>query len=130
MMPKPRGLGGVVDSLYVLREKRLALNREADEIKEREAKLREQLFALMTEANTHAARGAIANASRYPKTIAIVKDPKKFLQYVLKEDDLELISVSARLEACQERWESKLIVPGVVPDSITKLSLTKLKSKK
>lgn len=128
-MPKPVGLGGVVDKLFELREKRLALKRQADEINEVERKLREQLFAMMTQANTNAARGAIANASRYPKQIAVVKDPKKFLLYVLKEEDLELITVSARLEACQERWDAKLSIPGVVPDSVTKLSLTKLKKK-
>lgn len=128
-MPKPVGLGGVVDKLYALREKRLALNRQADEIKEQESALTTRLLQLMAEANTSAARGKLASASRYARQLAKVADVKKFLAFVQKEGDYELATVGARLEACKDRWEAGQQVPGVTSDSIIRISLTKNRSK-
>jgi len=124
-MARSKTLGSVVDALYALREKRLAIVREAGEIEERERELREDLLKMLQEAGTSVARGEVATASRYAKQFARIVDPEKFLAYVVKEKAFELATVSAKTEACRERWETSAKVPGVVPDSVVKISLTK-----
>ena len=124
-MARSKTLGSVVDALYVLREKRLALERQADALNQNEKQLREQLFKMLADAGTTIARGKVATASRYLKSLAVVKDPKLFVSHVMKSNEWDLIRVSASLEACQGRWESDRAVPGVEHDSIVRLSLTK-----
>ena len=124
-MARSRTLGGVVDQLYALREKRLSLQRQADLIEERERALRTELFKLLAEAGTTIARGNVATASRYLKSIAVVKDQQLLLTHARKTDAWDLLRVTAVLEACRERWNDGKLVPGVEHETVVKLSLTK-----
>lgn len=126
-MAQSRGLGDVVDLLYRLREARLELNRKAEQVAEKERALRAELLSKMARARTSSARGEIASASRYARQIAVVKDPRKLIEYALKEDALDLLTVGAKAEACSERWNDGLVIPGVAPDQVIKISLTKVK---
>src|SRR3546814_12122512 len=71
--------------------------------------------------------GRVANAKVEVDTVPTFTDKAKFLAYVKKTGDFDLMTTGMNASAVKARWENKKKVPGIGETQIVKLSLTKVK---
>jgi hypothetical protein len=60
-----------------------------------------------------------------PAVVAHPDDWDKYYAWVRKTGDFSLFMRKLNDGACRERWEAKEEIPGVVPETILKVSITK-----
>lgn len=121
----PKTLGRCADMLYTLREERQLVSKTVDAIKAQEAELAEHLIQHLDKADAEGVKGRIARVGVVSKTVASVSDWDKFYKHILKTQDFSLMQRRANDVAFREIWEDKKSVPGVVPFTVLKISLTK-----
>lgn len=122
----PKTLAECADLAYSLREERLAINRQAEEIAKKETQLREHIIKNLPKSQASGVSGKVANAKVITDVVPTVKDKAKFLAYVKKTGAFDLITSSMNAKAVKERWDAKKKVPGIEPYDVVKLSLTKV----
>ncbi len=127
---KPRAkqvlVAGLVDQLYETREQRYKLNRQVDALEEQEKEIRAKLVAALPKFGATGVAGKVARAQLEGKVIAKVSDAKKFHQYIVKTDAWDLLQQRINSTAVQARWDMKKVVAGVVPETVTFVSLRKV----
>ena len=123
-------LGAQIDKLYAIRAERLKLNERINELKSDEKVLRERLLRTIPKADLSGARGAIGQANLIPEVYPKITDKDRFLKNLRKTGEFDLIVWHPNSAACKERWEAKRVIPGVMPEGFTKLSVTKVGGKK
>ena len=117
----PKTMAECADLAYTLREERYAIQRQAKEVAEKEALLREHIIQNLPKSQASGVSGKVANAKVETDTVP------KFLAYVKKTGDFDLMTTSMNASAVKARWENKKKVPGIGETQIVKLSLTKVK---
>lgn len=122
----PKSLAECADLAYTLRERRLEIQRSTKEIDEQEKLVKEYLIQNLPKSQASGVSGKVANAKIEKKTVPTITDKKKFLAYVKKTGDFDLITSSMNAKAVEERWENKKKVPGVGEFEVIKVSLTKV----
>lgn len=120
----PATLGACLDKLYELREKRLALQSQAEELGVTYSALEDHVFKKFKHADVEGASGKAATASIQPKTVGRIEDKDKLEAYVARTKQWDLVTVMINNKAYRERLKAKKTVPGVVPFEFKKLSLT------
>lgn len=123
----PKTLAECADLAYELREQRLKIQKEAEAVAKNEALLREHLIQTLPKSLASGVSGKVANAKIERKTVPQVTDKAKFLAYVKKTGQFDLISTSMNSKAVEDRWENKKKVPGVGEFQVVKLSLNKVR---
>ena len=119
-------VAGLVDELYKTREKRYKLQRTAAELEEREKKIKQELVVALPKFGATGVAGKVARAQLEGKVIAKVVDAAKFHRYIAKNDAWDLLQQRVNAAAVQARWDAKRIVAGVLPETVTFVSLHKL----
>lgn len=122
----PKSLAECADLAYLLRERRLEIQRSTKEIDEQEKLVKEYLIQNLPKSQASGVSGKVANAKIEKKTVPTITDKKKFLAYVKKTGDFDLITSSMNAKAVEERWDNKKKVPGVGEFEVIKVSLTKV----
>lgn len=122
----PKSLAECADLAYTLRERRLEIQRSTKEIDEQEKLVKEYLIQNLPKSQASGVSGKVANAKIEKKTVPTITDKKKFLAYVKKTGDFDLITSSMNAKAVEERWDAKKKVPGVGEFEVIKVSLTKV----
>jgi hypothetical protein len=122
----PKTLGACADLLYTTREERLALQKQIDELAERESMLKEHVINNLPKSNATGVSGKVANVRVETKTIPQVQDWEKFYQYISKNKAFDLLQRRVNDKAIQERWEAKKTVAGVGTFDVVKVSCTKV----
>lgn len=122
----PKSLAECADLAYTLRERRLEIQRSTKEIDEQEKLVKEYLIQNLPKSQASGVSGKVANAKIEKRTVPTITDKKKFLAYVKKTGDFDLITSSMNAKAVEERWENKKKVPGVGEFEVIKVSLTKV----
>lgn len=121
----PATLGGLIDHLYKLRQKRLAKQKEADDMKERELALEGKLKADFKEADLDGARGKLATAGLKVDMQPTLEDWDRFIEYVDKNRAWDMLQKRLSTTAVRERLDAKLAVPGVGTVRLVKITLNK-----
>lgn len=121
----PKTLGACADMLYELRDKRLALSRQVDEIKKQETAIANHLIDNLPKSDAKGVVGRVARAVVQTKIVAQVKDWEPFYAFIRKSKDFSLMQRRVNEAAVKERWEAGKAVPGVEPFNVVKVSVTK-----
>src|SRR3546814_3664110 len=101
------------DLAYELREERYRIQREAAEVGKKEALLREHIIKNLPKSQASGVSGRVANAKVEVDTVPTFTDKAKFLAYVKKTGDFDLMTTGMNASAVKARWENKKKVPGI-----------------
>ncbi len=95
------------------REKRLAAEKVAAKLKEREDQLKEFLIAAMLEQKYEGTTVGGRNTGLRTTEVPICEDRAAFDQYVLDNRDLSLLQFRLATTAINERIEAGITLPGI-----------------
>ncbi len=123
----PETLGACADQLYELRELRLELQRQVDELSATEARLRDHVIRQLGEQGATAVAGHAARAGITTQQVGAIKDWSLLAAHLQATGDFGLLQRRLNDGALRERWEAQETVPGVEPFVVVKLSLTKVR---
>lgn len=126
----PASLGGCIDQLYKLREDRLELENRVKELKKDEEALRQHIFEKFGEADVDGAKGKIASAGIVRSTVAHITDFETACNWIARRKAWDLLYRRIADPAYRERIDAGIVVAGVEPFPVTKLSVTKVGGKK
>ena len=121
----PKTIGACIDALYKMRAERHAIEKKAEAVKEQESALEGYVLETFRKTDLDGARGKVAVAGITQATVPTVKDWDALYKYVKKKDAWDLLQKRVSATAYRERLDEKVVVPGVEPFTVTKLSLTK-----
>ena len=121
----PKAMGACADRLYEIRQKRLAMQKEVDEIEAEEKALKEHIINNLPKSDSGAA-GKVARVSVVTKDVPQVKDWDAFYKYVSRTKSFDLLQRRLSDAAIKERWENKKQVPGVEAFTVVSVSLNKV----
>ena len=125
-MKLPTTIGGTIDLLYKLREERKVIEAKAAAVKEQESALEKHLMNNFERGELQGARGKLASASVRHSTVADVTDWDKVYSYIHRNKAWDMLQKRISVTACRARWDEKKNIPGIEPQEITTLSLTKV----
>ena len=121
----PKAMGACADRLYEVRQKRLAMQKEVDEVEAEEKALKEHIINNLPKSDSGAA-GKVARVSVVTKDVPQVKDWDAFYKYVSRTKSFDLLQRRLSDAAIKERWENKKQVPGVEAFTVVSVSLNKV----
>lgn len=130
-------IGEMADQYYAARAERLAIQKQVDEAKEREAIAERILISALKAQGLEGAKGQTAVAAIKRNDILVSeKDDEgndvgrgKFERFILETGDLSLLQFRPSLTRCKELWDDGVEIPGVTRSQVESISLTKLKAK-
>lgn len=124
----PKSLAACVDLLYKIRQERLAKDKEAAALKEKETALSEHLINNLPKSEASGIAGKVARVSIETKQIVTVTDWDKLYDYVVKNKKKGAFALLQRRvsdSAVKEIWQAGKPVPGCSPFNVPVISLTK-----
>lgn len=121
----PTSLGACADLLYELRAARLELEHKIEELRAREARVRDYLVGALEAQGLTAVVGGVARAGLTTMHVGRVKDWEAFAAHLFATRDLSLLQRRLNDGALRERWDVGETVPGVEAFLVPKVSLTK-----
>ena len=121
----PKALGACADKLYEIRQKRLAMQKEVDEVEAEEKALKEHIIQTLPKSDSGAA-GQVARVSIVTKDVPQVKDWDAFYKYVSRTKSFDLLQRRLSDAAVKERWDNKKDIPGVEAFTVVSVSLNKV----
>jgi hypothetical protein len=110
---KPLDSGTLIDRLYKVRARRLALQKDVEDLKSEERLAEQEIYSLLDAQGLRKATGAIASFSWKEVPVPSVGDWSKLHDFIMKNDAFELLQKRVSVEACRERWDDGLEIPGV-----------------
>jgi lipid II:glycine glycyltransferase (peptidoglycan interpeptide bridge formation enzyme) len=124
----PDTLGACADLYYTTREKRLAMQREVDEVEALESAVRDHIINNLPKTD-NGAIGKICRVAVKVKPKPVVEDWDKFYEFVSKnrkKGGFALLNRAVNAKATQEYWDAGKKVPGVGSMNVVTLSVNKL----
>jgi hypothetical protein len=124
-------LGTLIDQLYEAREKRLAIQRQVDALKEKERAAEERVTEALKAANLTKGAGKRAAVSLSPKTVAQV-DPARWNEvfaWIADHEAFELLHKRINNGAFRERVADGDAgsIPGIKAETVLDLSVRAVK---
>lgn len=129
MADKKLSPGGVVDLLYSTREQRLALDRQAEELKQKERDLKDWLLNNLSKQELTRLAGKLGQVSLKRSDVGTIADLPAFQKFVKKNDAFDLYQRRLNLEACRLRWEEGKEIAGVERSVLVDLTVSKVGTK-
>lgn len=126
--PIPANLGECADLLHDTRELRLAIERDAEDVKKREAALRDHIIDNLSKRNEGGAAGKRYLAKITQKKKPIIGEGKwpDFFKFVQKTGRFDLLQKRLADKAVMDMVDAKETPPGVEIFNSTDVSITKL----
>lgn len=121
----PAMLATKVDAYKALRDKRLEMQKQVDELAKEENALKTELIQLFRDSEVAGITGRLAQITLVQKTVPIVTDWEALYAHIKATGDFELLQRRLTISAVSERWEDNQDVPGVATDSYFDLSVRK-----
>ncbi len=118
-------IGEVIDDLYALRARRMALSKEVDELKAQEAELRGIIITQLRDIGLDGGKGSTANALITTSTQAQITNWPAFFEYIRETGGGDLVQKRVAIQAVRDRWDSGEEIPGLTAVEVVDLSLTK-----
>lgn len=122
----PPKMGACADKLYLLREKRLAMQKEVDAVEAEEKALKEHIIQTLPKSEASGVAGKVARVTVVSKTVPRVADWDKLYKFIKKTGSFDLLQRRLTDTAIQERWEAGKAVPGVETFNAVTVSLNKV----
>jgi len=122
----PSTIGKCADRLYQLREKRYAIQHEADELENQEKAIKAHLINILPSDSATGVSGKQANVQVVCERVPKAEDWDVLTAHIKKTGSFELLQKRLNSEAVRERWEAGKVVPGVGALTVKKVSVTKL----
>ncbi len=122
----PRTMGACADALYATRAARLILEKQADELKAREALIKDHIIETLPKSDAEGVAGHVARVAITKREIPRVVDWDKLYAYVRKTKDFSLLQRRLADAAIAERWDAGKEVPGVDRFTLMGVSVKKL----
>lgn len=119
-------LPALIDSYVEQREARLHLERQAEERKKLETKLKEQIEETLKAHNLSTGGGDRWRATIVPDNKPVCENWKALYEYVALTGAFDLLQRRLTETAVKARWEDNVVIPGITKFPITKLSITKV----
>jgi hypothetical protein len=105
--------GDHIDTLYQLRSQRLALEKEADELKKQEKELEDYLVNGFSALGLSSAKGSLASFSFVKLDQPNVKDWDLLYKFIVDRNDFSLLHKRIGAESWREYLENdSVLVPG------------------
>jgi hypothetical protein len=121
--------GEVVDQLFKTREDRLDLDRQSNELKEKERELKDWLLDNLSKQELTRLAGKLGQVSLKKSAVGTIEDLPAFQEFVKKHDAFDLYQRRLNLEACRLRWDAGKEIGGVKRDVIVDLTVSKVGTK-
>ena len=122
----PKAMGACADKLYEIRQKRLAMQKEVDEVEAEEKALKEYIINTLPKSEASGVAGKVARVTVVTKDVPQVKDWDAFYKYVSRTKSFDLLQRRLSDAAVKERWENKKDIPGVEAFTVVSVSLNKV----
>jgi hypothetical protein len=122
----PKSLAACADLYYELRQERLAADKVAATLKEKESFIREHLINNLSIGDATGAQGKIARATIVKADSYQLKDYEKVFKWAAKNDAPDMFQKRLNMEAVQLRLDAGKKIPGIEKIIIKKISLSKL----
>lgn len=119
-------LGKEIDKLYVMRAKRLAVERKADEMKEQEKALAETIQKALLDSKSEGTKGKAANFAITRSEVPTLVDFDAFWEWAKKKSNRDVMRVSVVTDAWRARHLEGKEAPGVKAFTKVGYSLTKV----
>lgn len=116
-------IGSKIDALHDLREEKRKYEQKISEITETMNLAEADLLKQMQKENVDKATGKKATVSVSESIKPNVEDWDRFYAYIFKNKYTHLLERRPSVTGCRELFESKRVIPGVVPVTITKLNM-------
>jgi len=114
------------DLLYTIRQKRLAIQREADALEAQEIQLKEFLIDTLPKGAASGVRGQLASVYVEAKEIVTVSDWDKLQAYVRKNNAFFLLPRSVNSAAVLEMLNAKKKIPGAAKGFVPVVRVNKV----
>ena len=122
----PKTPGEAIDQMYTIREQRLALARQVQDLQTQEGVLEELTASMLKAQGLDSGKGKLATFTISPETYEPnVVDWEKFYAYVARTKAWMLLQKRVGSTAIKERWADNKEIPGVERRPVQKYSLTK-----
>lgn len=127
----PKNLAQCADQYYSTREQRLALERQAEELKTQEGVLKEYIIDNLPKSNATGIAGKLVRVSVVDKTVYQVKDWDSIREYIVKNQKKTpgvwaLMNKALNQKTVKEMADAGTTVPGVEHFEAPTLSVNKL----
>ncbi len=122
----PRTAAQAADLLYQVREQRLAMQRDVDELAKVETQLKDFFINSLPKSDASGIAGRLARVQITTKIIPTVEDWDKLYAFVKKQNAFYLLQRRVSESAVKELWENNKQVPGVGQFLAPSVSCTKL----
>lgn len=122
----PKAMGACADKLFELRNKRLAMQKEADAVAAEETALKNHIIKNLPKSEASGVAGKLARVTVVTKEIPQVKDWDAFYKYVKKTSSFDLMQKRITDSAIKERWEDGKEIPGVEHFNVVSVSINKV----
>lgn len=116
-MEFPESVGGVIDLLFDIQQRRIELERQVRDIKAREAAIKSHLLSSFERDGLTGARGIHGKASYSTDPMGGVKviDWPTYLRWAVENGNWESVQKRPTITTLRERWENGEYPPGVEP---------------
>lgn len=114
-------IGGKIDALFALREKKRAHEKEISELERKYGVLEQELIQQLAAEGISSGKGKKASVSVTESIKPNVEDWDAFYAYIRKTKYFHLLERRPSVTGCRELFDTKGRIPGVVP--FTKVTL-------
>ena len=121
-----KDLAEKADKLYTIREARLALQKQVDELKKVETELETELIERISADDAMGVVGKLRRATVVRSDEPVIEDYTAFMTYVATRKQFDLVQRRLSSEAVKLRWAAGKAIPGIGVFHRKKISLTKL----
>lgn len=116
----------LIDEYVQARDRRLELNRQADQCEKREAKLKKDIEDTLNGAGLVTGGGGAYRATLVSEVKPTATDWGLVQKYIIENNAFDLLQKRLTESAVKSRWEDNITIPGIVKFPVTKLSITKV----
>lgn len=125
--PMPKTIGRCADLYAEVRELRLAMQKEVDEVAKRESEIREHIISKLSKSDDTGASGLRYRAQIKTKTKPRAADWEKVYDFVVEHDRFDLLQRRLSDKAVMDMLEDGEEVPGIERVHVPEVSITKIK---
>lgn len=119
-------IGEAADKLYLIRQKRFALQKEVDALKKSEAEIEAYLVDELPKVEAKGVAGAVARVQIKTKDVPIVEDWDAVYRYIAETNNYQLLNRRINTTAYTELAASGENIDGISERKIISLGLNKI----
>lgn len=119
-------LKDIVDRYQTTRNARLAMEKQAEKIKDREKELANTILSALRDAKSPVVGGTTHQVTRKVTNEPTVEDWDLFYEHIHENKAWDLLHRRVASAAVKLRWDENEEIPGVGSFPVEKLSITKL----